>query len=446
MKFLKKILKEENFNSLLGNLSISALGFLSFILLSRKLSQEVFGEWVIFTTAATLIDLLRFGLTRNAVITLSAGADKNTENEIAASAFANGLLLVGLITALFIPVYLLLPLHLRDGSIGMILKWYPVLALCNIGWTNGVSVLQARMKFQSILVMRSLNSGLYVLFLLILPGTFINRFGNIVVLFILTNLASSVLSFFGKFDGLPYIHKAKKTRMLQIYNYGKYSVGSFLGSSLLRSADTFIIGLAPFLGPKGVAIYSIPMKLVEIMEIPLRSFSATAFPKLSAAFSKNNLGQLKSIFYTYSGVITSIFIPVVILSFIFAPQLVLLLGGDQYFSDVRTMTLIFRIFSIYGLILPIDRMSGIMLDSLNCPEMNFRKILMMLGLNIAGDLIAVFVFGSVEYVAVATVVFTVFGAIAGWQMIRNRIGLNYKPVFTESIGFYRNMIFKIRSI
>jgi len=140
------------------------------------------------------------------------------------------------------------------------------------------------------------------------------------------------------------------------------------------------------------------------------------------------------------------FIPVVILGFIFAPQLVQLLGGANYASEVDTMATIFRIFCVYGLILPLDRMSGIMLESMSCPDLNFRKILLMLGLNLTGDFIAVFVFGSLEYVAAVTVVFTFTGAVAGWNMIRTKIGLSYKLVFEESAWFFRNMILRIKSI
>ncbi|MCF8381290.1 MAG: oligosaccharide flippase family protein [Bacteroidales bacterium] len=446
MRLIKKLFKENNFMSLYGNILISGMGFLSFILLSRRLSPDAFGHWVIFTSAVTLIDLVRFGLTRNALITFSAGVDKKTENEITASAFLMGLVIVLIITIIFIPAYLIAPDSVSETSLGLILKWYPLLALSNLGWNNGVSLLQSKMKFLTILIMRTLNTGMFVILLFIVPTKFIENFEFIILLFIASNLVASIMSFLGKYDGLIHLKAANKKRMLQIFNYGKYSVGSFLGSSLLRSADSFIIGLAPLLGPKGVAIYAIPMKLVEIMEIPLRSFSATAFPKLSAAFNKNNIQKLQSVFYTYSGVITSMFIPLVVFGILFAPQLVMLLGGKQYASEVETMANIFRIFCVYGLILPLDRMSGIMLDSLNSPDMNFRKILLMLGLNITGDLIAVYVFGSLEYVAAVTVVFTLIGAIAGWNMIRKKIGINFLSVITESSWFYKSMILKIKSI
>lgn len=53
-------------------------------------------------------------------------------------------------------------------------------------------------------------------------------------------------------------------------------MGTMVGANLLRSSDTFLIGA--FLGGEAVAIFNIPLKLFELVEIPLRSFAATALP------------------------------------------------------------------------------------------------------------------------------------------------------------------------
>jgi hypothetical protein len=59
-----------------------------------------------------------------------------------------------------------------------------------------------------------------------------------------------------------------------------------------------IISLSP-LGSAAVALY-IPLKLTELQQIPLRSFVATAFPKMSKASLHNQIDEVKNLFYTYS--------------------------------------------------------------------------------------------------------------------------------------------------
>jgi O-antigen/teichoic acid export membrane protein len=56
-----------------------------------------------------------------------------------------------------------------------------------------------------------------------------------------------------------------------------------------------IISLSP-LGSAAVALYSIPLKLTELQQIPLRSFVATAFPKMSKASLHNQIDEVKNLF------------------------------------------------------------------------------------------------------------------------------------------------------
>ena len=156
---------------------------------------------------------------------------------------------------------------------------------------------------------------------------------------------TSIVSIFKKWDGLIFLKYSNKATIKQILDFGKYSTGTLIGSNLLKSADTFILGLSPFIGPAGVALYSIPLKLTEVMEIPLRSFTATAFPKMSKASIEKDNSKVRQLFYAYSGSLTLLFIPILILAFIFAEPLVTIVGGKEYVETAN----IFRIFCIYGM-------------------------------------------------------------------------------------------------
>jgi O-antigen/teichoic acid export membrane protein len=53
------------------------------------------------------------------------------------------------------------------------------------------------------------------------------------------------------------------------------------------------------LGSAAVALYSIPLKLTELQQIPLRSFVATAFPKMSKASLHNQIDEVKICLYLF---------------------------------------------------------------------------------------------------------------------------------------------------
>ena len=75
MNIIMKIIKEDNFLSLAGNLVISFFGIASFALLARTFPREVFGEWVIFISASAMVEMLRYGIINTAIVRYLSGAE-----------------------------------------------------------------------------------------------------------------------------------------------------------------------------------------------------------------------------------------------------------------------------------------------------------------------------------------------------------------------------------
>ena len=65
---IKNVLQNKNVLSLLTNVSIAAFGLFGFLLLSRSLNKEEFGTWILYVTASGLVEMMRFGLTKVAII------------------------------------------------------------------------------------------------------------------------------------------------------------------------------------------------------------------------------------------------------------------------------------------------------------------------------------------------------------------------------------------
>jgi O-antigen/teichoic acid export membrane protein len=67
-EILKKLVREDNFLSLTGNVVIAILGIGGFAFLARSLSIDVFGEWVLFITGGSFVEMFRFGITNTGLI------------------------------------------------------------------------------------------------------------------------------------------------------------------------------------------------------------------------------------------------------------------------------------------------------------------------------------------------------------------------------------------
>ncbi|MBG7612090.1 hypothetical protein IU405_07495 [Polaribacter sp. BAL334] len=446
MKMLKKIAKEDNFLSLTGNLVIAFLGISGFALLTRSLSLEVFGEWVLFITGGSFVEMFRFGITNTGLIRFLSGADEMSRAKLIGSNALIGLGATILIAVLLVFFNTVFNDSISNSGYHLFFKWYPLLAFLNLPWNNALVVLQADRRYDKILIVKSINSGLFFLVILVNFFFFKMDLNQLVIALLIINGFTSLLTIILGWDGTKLIAKATSETNKTLLDFGKYTTFTLIGTNLLRSADTLIISLSP-MGNAAVALYSIPLKLTELQQIPLRSFVATAFPKMSKASVQGKITEVRELFYSYSGALTYLFVFMSLFTFVFAEFLVFLLSGEQYLKvDPVTgfnVVDIVRVFSIYGLLLPIDRMTGIGLDSINKPNINAIKVFVMVAANVIGDFIAIFIFKSLILVAVASILFTIIGIWMGMYFLDKELSLSYKEIFSSGITFYKNIFHKI---
>jgi len=445
-KKLQKIVQEDNFLSLAGNLVIAFFGISGFAILARSLSVDMFGQWVLFIAAGSFIEMFRFGITNTGLIRYLSGADQSFRIKLMGS---NALIGTGATIIIAIVIggcNLFYHKAISHSGYQLFFTWYPLLAFFNLPWNNALVVLQADRKYGKILALKAINSGGFFIVLLLNYFFFSMTLLQIVWVNLIINAITSLMSIVAGWDGLKHIRKASSFTNSTLLHFGKYTTFTLVGTNLLRSADMLIISLSP-LGNAAVALYSIPLKLTELQQIPLRSFAATAFPKMSKASLLGKVAEVRALFYTYSGALTYLFIFISIFTFVFADFFVLFLAGKQYLQTDATTGFnavsIVRVFSIYGLLLPIDRMTGIGLDSINKPNVNALKVLLMVIANVVGDLISIFLFKSLILVAVSSILFTLLGIWIGMIFLNRELGLQYSEIFKEGVKFYKSSFNKL---
>lgn len=438
----KKLFHSNESLSLISNLMVAAFGFLGFMFLARTFTKDVFGEWLLYLITAGLIEMLRFAITKVSIIRFLSGSEGEERKQLIGSNWFLGLLLTLILILIIYTIKFIFPDWVSTSDYNYFFTWYPLLSLFNLPYNNALGLLQAKQDFKSVLVIKFISKGLFFLFILV--NFLFLHLGVLEVIYahLAVNLLTSLVTILMGWDGMKYIFKASRTYVMKLFHFGKFTIGTMIGSNLLKSADTMLIGFSP-LGPAYVALYSVPLKLTEIMEIPLRSFLATAFPRMSKASIKNDPETVKKVFYTYSGALTLLFIPIAIFCIVFAKYFILILGGTQYLEASEPIIL-FRIFAIYGLFLPIDRFTGVALDSINKPKKNFYKVIVMVVLNIIGDLIALFVFKSIIWVAIVTILFTIVGQMVGFRYLNKEIPVRYLSIFKYGINFYLNAYKELR--
>lgn len=411
------ILSRTQITSLLSNGVLALAGFASFLVLSRGVEPALFGTWVLFIALSTVVDLVRFGLTRAAAVRIIARSDNVLDQHLVnAAGLKAGLYIVFAIAALFYALYGLGQGLVKEEYL-LFLLWYPLLAVSNLLWNNGLTFLQARSKFGHTIALRLVSILPFVLFNLWQIKTGNISFESLAIAFIASNVLASLFSFFMGWDSVKHYRRVARKDIRELMSFGKWAMASMLGSSLLKSADTFIISLSPVFGVLGVALYAIPFKIVEMLEQPIRSVATVGYNELSRAAHSGSMERVKVQIARSAKLMLILTLPVIVFIAFFPDFVLNLLGGSKYAGWLTEMRTMLYILLIYGVLLTYDRITGITLEAVGRPELNTYKVLLMVFLNVVGDLIAVFYFESLIGVVIASVFFVFVGVLVGYYYI-----------------------------
>lgn len=331
------------------------------------------------------------------------------------------------------PAFFLLN-YIDNQGIIEVIKWTTLTFISTLPIVMATWLLQAQARYAEILYIRAVNQASFIIFVIALILT--NHITLTMVLF--TNVLSCVLTcivvFSYSWSGFKSVAKQSRESVKEIFHFGKFSVGTSISSNLLRSSDTFIINFT--LGPGAIAIYNISQTLMNLIDIPLRSFVTTAMTSLSAAQNNNRKEEVEYIFKKYAGALTLIFIPIVLGAIVFADVAVSLIGGGKYVGTPAAN--IFRIFMIFALFFPIDRFTGVTLDVIHQPKYNFYKVLTMLAINVVGDFVGIYFMHSIYGVGIASIPTFVFGTMLGYFSLKRFLNFNLTSIF--KLGYAETLI------
>lgn len=433
---LSSYLGNQQFLSLAGNLTVTVLSVLSFSLLYRALPVREIGVWIIFSQTVGLADSFRTGFLTTAFIRASSGASPARAAEVAGSAWVIALTITGLLGLLNLGAWLVLG-HSADAETRMQLRWFSVVLLATLPYFMAACVLQAEMRFDRILYIRLLSQGLFVLSIIGFSISGTATLENVVYSFVGASLLTSLITLVLGWARFNTLGHRSSTCVAELSHFGKYSVGSYVGTYLLRYSDTYLINF--FLGPAALAVYNLAGRFMEIIEIPLRSFMATAIPALSAAFNQQRLPEVARLLRKNAGMLTWAFVPIIIGTILLADLPVYLIGGAKYQGTEAANLL--RIGMAMSILFPIDRFIGVTLDVVNQPQLNLLKVFVMLGVNVVGDVAALLLFRSIYGVALASIPTTIAGFIFGYFQLRKFLPFSLRAILTTGFQEVRALIF-----
>ncbi|ACU61175.1 lipopolysaccharide biosynthesis protein [Chitinophaga pinensis] len=411
---LLSVINNRHFHSLLGNLVSAFLNVLSFAILVRLLSLSAFGEWVLFIGTYTVLDQIRTALLQSGIIKFYTGSDEKTGKEVAGSAWYLVLILTG--------IYLLLNLIVGVALYGQFdetwrffIRWLGVMMVVSVPFNVASWFLQAEHRFDKILQVRFWQNGGFLVLILAFHFFSTVTLPHVLFAYMAGLAATSCFTLIKGWTKVRQVVHSTKKQVLVLVKYGWLIVGSMISSGFLNYSDNFLI--RTMISPAAVAIYSIPQKFMEVIEIILRSFVATAQPTLSGAANRNDWAGVSRAFSRYTGVVSIVIIPFIIGLIIFTKPLIIILADKAYLPATDVV----RIFLLCAILYPIDRFIGVALDMINRPLTNFYKNFLKLVLNVIGDIVFILLFHDVRWVAFGSLLNMIICVIVGYYMLKKYV-------------------------
>lgn len=411
---LLSVFNNRHFHSLLGNLVSAFLNVLSFAILVRLLSLSAFGEWVLFIGTYTVLDQIRTALLQSGIIKFYTGADERTGNEVAGSAWYLVLILTGVYLLLNLIAGLILYSYF-DETWRFFMRWLGLMTVVSVPFNIASWFLQAEHRFDKILQVRFWQNGGFLVMILIFHFLSDITLPHVLFAYTIGLAATSAFTLIKGWTKVRSLVYSTKKQVMVLVKYGWLIVGSMISSGFLNYSDNFLI--RTMISPAAVAIYAIPQKFMEVIEIILRSFVATAQPTLSGAANKNDWAGVSRAFSRYTGVVSIVIIPFIIGMILFTKPLIIILAGSAYLPA----TAVVRIFLLCAIFYPIDRFIGVALDMINRPLTNFYKNFIKLILNILGDIFFITFFHDVRWVAFGSLLNMIICVVIGYYMLKKYV-------------------------
>ncbi len=419
--------------SLLSQLSGVFFGFINFYLLLRILDKNDFGVWTLFISVATFMELIKNGFITSPLVRYSMSQEKSDYTPILSAS----LLLNFLVTIVQIILILSLSFFISDlwksPQLESLFLIFIISTLLLIPATHFSAIQQANMNFKGNLYANIARQFVFFIVVGISYGFHIHfELWQLAIAHSFSILVSVLVAYFNVRHLLSFSRSFSRKWIGELAQYGKYTFGTNISSTILRNVDTWMLG--GMLSPAAVTIYNPAVRIANIIEVPTISLSSIFFPKLLSRFATEGTAAAKDMYEKSVGALFAFLFPVVLITVILAEPIVYFVAGDGFEETIN----ILRIAMITGLIIPFNRQVGVTLDAMGKAKTNFYFVLRNAALNIVLSYFYIRYFGVIG-AAYGMLTTFVLSFMYNQYYINKLIGVNLLTVFKHALSFQQKL-------
>lgn len=362
--------------TLLQRISMLIFGVLTFYLLVRTLDKEGYGIWMLFISVTALLDTARAGFLKNPLIRYLNKIDQGEKKTLQASSLGMNLLFSLISSTVLVVVAGFLAAAWDAPKIEILFYVYFFTNLLLAFFYHCEYVQTAHFRFGGPFIGYFLKSGLF--FICVAFFYFTDYEGDIITLsycYLGTAVIATIAMLITSRDLLNVGFGLKKSWIVKLFAYGKYTLGTNISAVLMRNVDVWMLGW--YISPAAVAVYNVAIRVANLFEVPSMALAAILFPQAVKKAEAEGEKSLKELYEKSVALILILTAPLVVLVVIFSRDIVWFLAGEGY----EEAAVILNITMLYGLIIPFNKQMGVLLDAVGKAKLNMFFVIRNAAIN-----------------------------------------------------------------
>lgn len=353
------------FFSGLQKLSVPLSGlFITMILAHKALTKQEMGVWALFMTITSIIELIRQGLVKTALIKfINSSSEEDHKYIVGAAFFLN--LIITIITALLMFVFTpFLAYFFKAPQLESMLYILQLGLLIMIPFSHFEWLMYSKVLFKGLFWTYFFRQGitLGLVFIIFLINNKISL-NSLVIIYDMGLLTGTIVSY-GYIKRI--IQKSfvfSKEWVFRLFHFGKYVFASGLSTLVFRSADQIM--LSPLLGTVTFnASQNIAMRFINLSDLPSQTLGDILFPK--SAQSDKSPSKIKYYYEKTVGASLCVVVPLVLFVLLFPKAIIYMLAGPQYYDAIPYLQLV----AFSSITLAFLKQYGVIMDSTGKPFIN----------------------------------------------------------------------------
>jgi O-antigen/teichoic acid export membrane protein len=412
------------------NFASVAFGTGSFFFLVRILTTYEFGVWALYMSTITILNILRDGLIKSALIKFLSGAKEEDKPKIMTAALHINIAISAFCVLLIFLFGNFLANYLNAPELKTLFYLFSLVYVLNGFLTQYNCIEQANFKFKGVFVSNTAFQAIYFAFVFYCYVFKIHMdLYQLVIVQIVGSVASASIAYIYSRQYLKFAKGIFIDWIKTMFNYSKYAFGTSLSSILSGTLDQAMLG--KMINPVASGVFNVAVKIVNLIDIPTSAVANIVFPQSAKRMQTEGRDAIKYLYEKSVGTILAILIPGLIFIYAFPELILYILAGDKYTNAVELL----RVTLLYCLLIPFGRQFGTILDSIGKTKTTFYLVLFIASTNLILNYFLIKKMGLLG-AAYATLISNIVGFIIAQIILWKELGVKFYHAFVYAYRFY----------